>query len=42
MMAAEPSSEPACCTSSKLAGMSIWSGSRIGTDDPPGITAFRV
>jgi hypothetical protein len=27
---------------SKLAGMSIWSGSRIGTDEPPGMTAFSV
>ena len=40
MMAAEPSIEPACATASKLAGMSSWSGIRIGTDEPPGITAF--
>ena len=42
MIAAEPSSDPACWMASKLAGMSIWSGSRIGTDEPPGITAFMV
>jgi hypothetical protein len=41
MMPAEPSMEPAFWTASKLAGMSSWSGSRIGTDDPPGMTAFN-
>src|SRR5438552_12696041 len=27
---------------SKLAGVSSWDGRRIGTDDPPGITALSV
>ena len=40
MMAAEPSIDPAFATSSKLAGMSSWSGIRIGTDEPPGMTAL--
>ena len=30
------------CTPSKLACVSSWSGSRIGTDDPPGMTALSV
>jgi hypothetical protein len=42
MMPAEPSIDPAFITSSKLAGMSSWSGSRIGTDEPPGMTAFSL
>ena len=42
MSPAEPSSDPAFWTPSKLAWVSSWSGSRIGTDDPPGMTAFSV
>ena len=41
-IAAEPSSEPAFWIASKLACVSSWSGIRIGTDDPPGITALSV
>src|SRR3972149_8849350 len=41
-MPAEPSSEPAFCTPSKLACVSSCEGSRIGTDEPPGMTAFSV
>ena len=41
-MPAEPRREPAFCTPSKLAWMSSSLGNRIGTDDPPGITAFSV
>ena len=42
MMPADPRSDPAFCTPSKLACVSSWSGRRIGTDEPPGITAFSV
>ena len=42
MAPAEPSIEPALTTPSKLACVSSWSGSRIGTDEPPGMTAFSV
>jgi len=42
MMPAEPRSEPAFCTPSKLAGTSRSLGRRIGTEDPPGMTALSV
>ena len=36
--AGRPEHRPAPAMPSKLAGMSSWSGSSTGTDDPPGIT----
>ena len=42
MMPAEPSIDPGLGTSSKEAGMSSWSGSSIGTDEPPGMTALSL
>src|SRR4051794_8515914 len=42
MMPADPRSDPAFDTPSKLASTSSWFGSRIGTDDPPGITALSA
>jgi hypothetical protein len=41
MIAAEPRNEPADWTASKSSGTSIWSGVKTGTDEPPGMIAFR-
>ena len=40
MIAAEPRNDPAAWIESKSAGVSIWSGVKTGTDEPPGMTAF--
>ena len=42
IIAADPSIEPAFAMPSKLACVSSCAGSRIGTDEPPGMTAFSV